>query len=230
MAAKKKVGPGSGKPEGPAVQVDGCQTNAPMLQRQWQYLLDGLRRESPGAASVLAAHGELISVTETEVQIALGDAWRPLLEPRKQLLSELAKGRAIVWVDVVHGPAHEPQWAEGFPEKSQEITGDRNPGYGTGHDEHQGPEFCPQKSEGKNGDLIDRAAQSLAAAFGGTVLQLDPEVAAVLASELHGAAVAVHHGDQEPLLAALRRVCRTEPQGKEVGTLGSERSEEGAGQ
>ena len=178
---------------------------------------------------MLRAHGQLIAVTADTAQIALPKQWRPLLEPRKALLSELAKGRAIVWVDVVHGPAHEPQGPEVFPQKSEEITGDRNPGYGTGHDEHQGPEFCPQKSEGKNGDLIDRAAQSLAAAFGGTVLQLDPEVAAVLASELHGAAVAVHHGDQEPLLQTLRRVCRTDGQTEENGTLGSERSEEEAG-
>ena len=201
MAAKKKVGPGSGKPEGPAAQADGCQTNAPMLQRQWQYLLEGLRRESPGAASLLRTHGQLLSVTETEVQIALGDAWRPLLEPRKALLSELAKGRAIVWVEP-------PAAAEPICVELQGPATDADP----------------------SGDLIDRAAQSLAAAFSGTVLQLDPEVAAVLASELHGAAVAVHHGDQEPLLQALRRACRTDAPTEENGTLGSERSEEEAGQ
>ena len=200
MAAKKKVGPGSGKPKGPAVQADGCQINAPTLQRQWQHLLDGLRRESPGAASVLRAHGQLIAVTADTAQIALPKQWRPLLEPRKALLSELAKGRAIVWVE---------------PPAAAEPT----------CIEHQGPAADADPSVA----LIDRAAQSLAAAFSGTVLQLDPEVAAVLASELHGAAVAVHHGDQEPLLQALRRACRTDAQTEENGTLGSERSEEEAG-
>ena len=178
------MGPGSGKPKGPAVQADGCQINAPTLQRQWQHLLEGLRAVSQASANLLRTHGKLLSVTTDEVQIALGDAWRPLLEPRKALLSELAKGRAIVWVE---------------PPAAAEPT----------CIEHQGPATDADPS----GYLIDRAAQSLAAAFNGTVLQLDPEVAAVLASELHGAAVAVHHGDQEPLLSALRRVCRTEGQG-----------------
>ena len=200
MAAKKKVGPGSDKPEGPAVQADGCQTNAPTLQRQWQHLLEGLKAVSPASSNLLRTHGQLLSVTETDVQIALGDAWRPLLESRKPLLSELAKGRAIVWVEP-------PAAAEPICIELQGPATDADP----------------------SGDLIDRAAQSLAAAFSGTVLQLDPEVAAVLASELHGAAVAVHNGDQEPLLQALRRVCRTDAQTEENGTLGSERSEEEAG-
>ena len=160
-----------------------------------------MRAVSPASANLLRTHGELISVTETEVQIALGDAWRPLLESRKPLLSGLAKGRAIVWVE---------------PPAAAEPT----------CIEHQGPAADADPSVA----LIDRAAQSLAAAFSGTVLQLDPEVAAVLASELHGAAVAVHHGDQEPLLAALRRVCRADARTEENGTLGSERSEEEAGQ
>ena len=207
MAAKKKVGPGSGKPKGPAVQADGCQINAPMLQRQWQHLLDGLRRESPGAASVLRAHGQLIAVTADTAQIALPKQWRPLLEPRKALLSELAKGRAIVWVEPLPATA---------PIQVQVLTSE--------------PPEPQEAASNATDELIDRAAQSLAAAFSGTVLQLDPEVAAVLASELHGAAVAVHHGDQESLLQTLRRVCRTEGQTEENGTLGSERSEEEAGQ
>jgi hypothetical protein len=206
MAAKKKVGPGSDKPEGPAVQADGCQANAPTLQRQWQHLLEGLRAVSPASANLLRTHGQLLSVTETEVQIALGDAWRPLLEPRKALLSELAKGRAIVWVEPLPATA---------PIQVQVLTSE--------------PPEPQEAASNATDELIDRAAQSLAAAFSGTVLQLDPEVAAVLASELHGAAVAVHHGDQEPLLQTLRRVCRTDAQTEENGTLGSERSEEGVG-
>ena len=172
MAAQKKGASSSQLPP----QVNDCQINNPTLGQRWDLALDELKADFPSAAVLLRSRGQLLQLNADQAVIALEATHRAALERRIPRLQTLLGVAAVVWTDPPLQTTQPP------------VQGD----------EAQLPAVLAESSVEA---LLDRAASSLAEAFTGRTVQLDPADRAALRSTLST-------GDQEPLLDVLRRACK----------------------